>query len=405
MSSRRFVRFLLALAVALLVLTGLQPAASASTSRSLGIAVTPAATASGSVVTFSGRLTRSPKGTLVRLQRRSGSAWVAAGATRTTTSTGRYAVRVTLPTPVAIYSFRAVAPRKGSLATATSKTVRVAALAKRFVSLTPSPKTVTAGTSTTMTGLVRPFVRGAGVLLQRWTGSSWATVATAPLNSNGIYSRAVAVSRTSTYRAVVARSGMTAAGSSTPVTVTATPPEPQVPPAPVIATTSLPQATEGSSYDVTLATTSPASGTWSASPLPAGLSLDEHTGVISGTPTAPGTTHVVVGFTEIGNPTAATPKTLDLVVAPRPAPVITTAELPDGKVWSKYAAQLAVAGDPAGTWSISGKPAWMSFSTTTGAIGGTPLLPGDYKITVGFTETGNPTPAAPVTLTVHVAGL
>lgn len=407
MSPRHVVRLLRALLCALLVAVlalGTLAPAQAATSRSLSVAASPTGAERGTPVTFSGRLTRSPKDSVVRIQRKDGTSWVLVRSTRTTTATGRYQVRVTLPTFTGVYAYRAVAPRKGSLARATSKTIKVAALEKTFVSIAASPSTVPAGTSTQLSGIVRPFTAGATVVIQRWSGTSWIGVATTRLDANGFYGKALTVNSRSVLRATVARAGQAAPGFSSPqtVNVTTTPPPPAKP---VIGTTALPHATEGTSYGVTLTATGNPPGTWTASPLPAGLALDPATGVISGTPAVAGTTQVVVGFTQTSTGLAATPKTLALVVEPRPAPVISTTSLPDGTVLTKYAAQLTVSGNPAGTWTISGKPAWMTFNTSTGAIGGTPFGPGDYTITVGFAQTGNPTPSAPVTLTVHVNGL
>jgi hypothetical protein len=58
--------------------------------------------------------------------------------------------------------------------------------------------------------------------------------------------------------------------------------------------------------------------TFSASPLPAGLSLNAGTGVISGTPTATGTTKILL---TASNPAGSTSATLALTVTPNP-PVV-----------------------------------------------------------------------------------
>lgn len=67
-----------------------------------------------------------------------------------------------------------------------------------------------------------------------------------------------------------------------------------------ITTTSLPGATVGQSYSAQITAsndTGVVSGSWSASDLPDGLSLDASTGIISGVPTAAGSYPITVSFT------------------------------------------------------------------------------------------------------------
>jgi Putative Ig domain/IPT/TIG domain len=87
---------------------------------------------------------------------------------------------------------------------------------------------------------------------------------------------------------------------------------------PSITTTSLPAATVGVAYTATLK----ASGgkkpyTWSITvgTLPAGLTLNPSTGVISGTPTGTGTSTFTVRVTDSENPTASGTKVLSITVS------------------------------------------------------------------------------------------
>ena len=72
--------------------------------------------------------------------------------------------------------------------------------------------------------------------------------------------------------------------------------------APTITTDSLPNGTEGTSYSQTLTATGTAPITWSVTSgsLPTGLTLNESTGLISGTPTSEGTSNFTVTATNSG---------------------------------------------------------------------------------------------------------
>ena len=122
--------------------------------------------------------------------------------------------------------------------------------------------------------------------------------------------------------------------------------------------------------------------------LPAGLTLNGATGVISGTPTASGTSNFTVTVTDSETPTAKT-ATANLSIVVNPALSVTTTTLPAGVIGAVYpGATLAAAGGITPyTWSITvgSLPAGLSLNTSTGAISGTPA--GTFTGTVNFTVT------------------
>jgi hypothetical protein len=120
----------------------------------------------------------------------------------------------------------------------------------------------------------------------------------------------------------------------------------------------------------------PATGSWSATGLPTGLSINTANGTISGAPTVTGTFQVIQKVTDEFN--LFDEETLSIKVVRKP--VITTAALPSleaNKVVTaiEQARNVGSATLPAtGAWSIvSGElPAGLSFNLDTGAITGTP---------------------------------
>ena len=91
-----------------------------------------------------------------------------------------------------------------------------------------------------------------------------------------------------------------------------------------VATSSLPSAVAGSAYSAQLSATGGAERyTWSLSSgsLPAGLSLNASTGVISGTPTASGTSSFTIAVSDPGPPDQQASDALSILVSPSPVPI------------------------------------------------------------------------------------
>jgi hypothetical protein len=147
----------------------------------------------------------------------------------------------------------------------------------------------------------------------------------------------------------------------------------------------------GFSYQIT-ATNSPTS--YSATSLPAGLSVNAATGLISGTPTAAGTSTVTLGATNAGGTGHAT-LTLTITLG---APVITSATSAGGTVGIGFSYQITATNSPT-SYSATSLPAGLSINTATGLISGTPLTAGTSTVTLGATNSGG-TGHATLTLTI-----
>lgn len=174
-----------------------------------------------------------------------------------------------------------------------------------------------------------------------------------------------------------------------------------------VTTTQVPTGVVGSSYSATLQASGGISPyTWAVSGLPAGLSVNTSTGVISGTPTASGTFALSVTVTDSETPTAAT-KTVSLNLVINPQVAVTTTSLPSGTIGSAYPQTTlqASGGISPYTWSVtSGSlPAGLQLSSA-GVISGTPTGPlvGTTTFTVTVTDAENPAKSATASLSITV---
>jgi hypothetical protein len=162
-------------------------------------------------------------------------------------------------------------------------------------------------------------------------------------------------------------------------------------PAPlVLTTTDLPSATQGVSYSATLTAsggTPPYNWSITAGSLPAGLTLNPSTGLISGTPTAGGKLFFTAQVSDAQSPTATTAKELSIIVhLPPLTPLnITTTVLAGGKIGTNYTQTVeATGGLQPYTWTLaSGSlPNGLALNSATGKISGTPIKKGTYSFTL-----------------------
>ena len=154
---------------------------------------------------------------------------------------------------------------------------------------------------------------------------------------------------------------------------------------PVIITESLSAGIIGKDYSQTLAATGAIPITWSLSsgPLPAGLTLDGTTGVISGIPSATGKVDFTVKATNV-----AGSATQELSITVNALPAITTELLPAGVVGIDYSQTLEATGTTPIDWSLaSGSlPTGLTLDETTGVISGTPSTTGKSDFIVKATN-------------------
>ncbi|MDA8765692.1 putative Ig domain-containing protein, partial [Candidatus Poseidoniales archaeon] len=146
------------------------------------------------------------------------------------------------------------------------------------------------------------------------------------------------------------------------------------------------------------------SGTWSASPsLPSGLNIDSSTGVISGTPTATSSSasYVITATNSGGSDTA----TISITVNAQAPSDLTYA--PENMTLEKGTLMTtntpSVSGGTVTSWTINATlPSGLSFSTSTGAISGTPTVLQTTAVTytVSASNSGGST-SAEVNITIN----
>jgi large repetitive protein len=157
--------------------------------------------------------------------------------------------------------------------------------------------------------------------------------------------------------------------------------------APIITTTSLPNATVSGPYSQTLVSaggTVPLTWNVISGSLPAGMTLSS-SGVLLGTPTTAGTSSFTVRVTDTNSVSAS--QALSLIV--NPAPTITRTNLPDIKVNHSYSQTVTASGGTTPlVWSISAGslPPGLSLNSSNGLISGTPTAIATYNFSVSITD-------------------
>ena len=155
-------------------------------------------------------------------------------------------------------------------------------------------------------------------------------------------------------------------------------------------TSTVPNGTVGVAYSSTITATggtTPYTCSISSGTLPAGLSL---TGcVISGTPTASGSSPITVKVTDSGAPAQNATQNDTIVIAP--AALTITSTLPNGTVGTPYSSTITAAdGTPPYSCSISSGTLPAGLTLTGCTIGGTPTAAGSSPITIKVTDSGSP---------------
>lgn len=158
-----------------------------------------------------------------------------------------------------------------------------------------------------------------------------------------------------------------------------------------IATASLPNGVESAAYSATIVTSGgkpPVALTQTSGTLPAGLAFTASSGLVSGTPTAPGPSGPQVFRAVDANGSAAT-ATFSFTIQPQ---LTLTATLPStANVGTAYSGLLTASGGlPPLTFGVaSGQlPPGITVNASSGAVSGTPTFAGTFTATLSATDAG-----------------
>ncbi|MDE3197432.1 MAG: DVUA0089 family protein, partial [Acidobacteriota bacterium] len=132
---------------------------------------------------------------------------------------------------------------------------------------------------------------------------------------------------------------------------------------------------------------------WSGSGLPAGLSIDSGSGILSGSAGQPGNFSFTIQVTDANSKSTSIGATLAVVG-------ISTSSLPGASTVSAYSATISAAGGaPPYSFTGSGIPDGLSLSGN-GTLSGVPKTAGTYTIAIRATDSAGVTASASLSLTV-----
>jgi hypothetical protein len=284
------------------------------------------------------------------------------------------------------------------------------------ITVAPAPTTTTQLTISTTalsggqvgTGYNATLSANGGTPGYTWTVPPGTLPAGLTMSSSGVITGTPTASGPFSFTVTVTDSGSPTQTKTGTVTITISPSKL------TITSTTLASGQVGTAYTASLGASGGMPGyTWMVPPgtLPAGLTMSG-SGVITGTPTAPGAFSFSVTVTDSGSQTQTA--TVSITIAPTKL-TITSSTLANGVVGVGYNATLGASGGTTGyKWTASGAlPGGLSLSSG-GAITGTPTAYGTFNFFVTVTDSGSPAQMvtvgtsitiAPSTLTVTSAAL
>src|SRR5579875_1962705 len=168
--------------------------------------------------------------------------------------------------------------------------------------------------------------------------------------------------------------------------------------------------TVGTAASLQISASDSASGqtlTYSATNLPAGLSISSSTGLISGTPTTAGSSSVTVTAKDTTGASGSTSFTWTINAKTGNTVTVTNPGNQTGTVGTPVSLQIQASDSASGqtlTYSATNLPAGLSVSSSTGLITGTPTTAGSSSVTISATDNTGATGSASFTWTINSSG-
>ena len=147
---------------------------------------------------------------------------------------------------------------------------------------------------------------------------------------------------------------------------------------------------------------------WSATNLPPGLSFDDTTGTITGTPTTAGDyIHIMITATDSAGftGTAHFPWKISNLVTVSPIADQTTDTFAAATPVSPTVTDSQISPPVTITWTANGLPQGIAIDHASGVLSGTPTVAGSYPVTVTATDNAVPQQSGSVTFTWNVVAL
>jgi len=135
---------------------------------------------------------------------------------------------------------------------------------------------------------------------------------------------------------------------------------------------------------------------YSATPLPPGLTVNTNTGLISGTPTTAGSSPVSISASNDGG-TGTADLQLTIAAAPISVPVINSAATANGRVGQPFSYQITASGNPT-SYAATSLPRGLTLNPNTGRISGTPTTAGSSTVSISASNAGGPGAARVLTI-------